>query len=303
MQQPHDETPFCMAPDPAPRAPSFTMPTGACDTHFHAFPTGHEHRYVAARSYTPPPLEMSDYARIAETLGLERAVVIQPSVYAEDNAATLAISQSDPERLRAVVSVTNDVTDAELETFHAKGARGIRVNVVDSGGMTFASIDETLAFTARIRDLGWHIEFLAHVENFEDIGAVLAASHVPVVFGHLGYTKTHKGVSDPGFQRFLDAFKQGKAWAKLTGPYRISARDRLPYTDVSDMARALIAANPARLLWGSDWPHVRHTGAMPNDGALLDLLAEWGCDAGLRQQILADNPAALYGFPEVSHKG
>jgi len=299
MSQQNDRIPFCPAPDPNPQAPSFSVPAGACDTHFHIFPKGHAHRYVSNRSYTPPPLEMRDFDAVASALGVARAVVIQPSVYAEDNTATLAVSRAEPDRLRAVVSVTADVTDKELEAFHAAGARGIRVNVVDSGGMTFASIDEALAFTARIKGLGWHIEFLAHAETFDDIDTVLAASHVPVVFGHLGYTKVSKGLDDLGFQRFLSAFRDGQAWVKLTGPYRISALDRLPYTDMIEMAHALIAANPSRLLWGSDWPHVRHTGVMPNDGALLDQLADWGCTAAQRQAILVDNPAQLYGFPPV----
>lgn len=295
------DVPFCPAPDDAPRGASFEMPTGACDTHLHVFPHGHAHRYVPDRSYTPPPLEMADYDKVATALGIERAVIIQPSVYAEDNAATLEVSRADPDRLRAVVSVTHDVTDAQLEAFHAAGARGIRVNVVDSGGMTFPSIDDALAFTARIADLGWHIEFLAHVEDFDDIDAVLAASHVPVVFGHLGYTNVRKGLDDPGFQRFLSAFHSGQAWVKLTGPYRISALDRPPYSDITEMAQALLAANPSRLLWGSDWPHVRHKGVMPNDGVLLEQLGDWGCDAALRQQILVDNPAQLYGFPAVEN--
>lgn len=275
------------------------MPKGACDTHFHAFPAGHEHRYVPDRSYTPPLAPIADYNRVASALGIERAVVIQPSVYAEDNSATLQVSRAEPDRLRAVVSVTKDVTDAELEAFHAAGARGIRVNVVDSGGMTFPSVQDALDFTARIADLGWHIEFLAHVETFEDIGTLLAASHVPVVFGHLGYTHARKGLTDPGFQRFLGAFEEGQAWVKLTGPYRISSLDRFPYADITEMAHALILANPDRLLWGSDWPHVRHQGVMPNDGSLLQQLHDWGCDAALRDRILVDNPAALYQFPAL----
>lgn len=300
MSNQSNESPFCAAPDPAPHGPSFEMPAGACDTHLHVFPAGHEHRYVPDRSYTPPPLEMADFDAVAAALGIERAVVIQPSVYGEDNAATLAVTRAAPERLRAVVSVTSDITDAELEQFHTAGARGIRVNVVDSGGMTFASVEDALAFTARIAHLGWHIEFLAHVETFEDIDAVLAASHVPVVFGHLGYTHARKGIDDAGFQRFLRAFDAEQAWVKLTGPYRISALDRFPYSDMIEMAQALICANPSRLLWGSDWPHVRHKGIMPNDGSLLEQLNDWGCDAPLRRQILVDNPAQLYGFEALT---
>ena len=299
MTQQQNGTPLCASPDPAPRAPSFDMPAGACDTHFHIFPSGHEHRYVPDRSYTPPPLEIADYDRVARALGIQRAVVIQPSVYAEDNTATLDVAGSDPSRFRAVVSVTQKVTDAELEAFHAAGARGIRVNVVDSGGMTFPTIKDALAFTARIADLGWHIEFLAHVETFQDINDVIASSHVPVGFGHLGYTSAKSGLHDPGFQRFLAAFQDGQTWVKLTEPYRISALDRYPYTDIAEMAGAQIEANPDRLVWGSDWPHVRHKGMMPNDGSLLEQLADWGCDAPLRRKTLVDNPAVLYGFPEL----
>ncbi len=295
----HDDIPFCAAPDPVPRKPAFQMPTGACDTHFHIFPTGYEERYVPERSYTPLPAEITEYRRVAQTLGLERGVVVQPSVFAEDNAATLSFSAAHPETLRAIVSVTKDVTDAELEVFHAAGARGIRVNVVDSGGMTFPSVDDAISFTSRIADLGWHIEFLAHVEKIEDIGALLATSKVPVVFGHLGYTNASKGVNDPGFRRFLDAFKEGQAWVKLTGPYRISKADGPPYADIDPMADALIAANHSRLVWGTDWPHVRLPGFMPNDGALLDMLGDWACDAALRKQILVDNPALLYGFSDL----
>jgi len=299
MTQQQKNTPFCASPDLDPHAPVFDMPAGACDTHFHVFPSGHEHRYVPDRSYTPPPLEISDFDRVAAALGIERAVVVQPSVYAEDNAAMLEVSSADPNRLRAVVSVKPEVSDAELEAFHAAGARGIRVNVVDSGGMTFPSVEDALSFTARIVDLGWHIEFLAHVETFEDINSVLSSSQVPVVFGHLGYTNAAKGLNDPGFQRFLAAFEEGQAWVKLTGPYRISTLDRFPYTDITEMAEALISANPDRLIWGSDWPHVRHRGKMPNDGALLEQLADWGCDASLRKKVLVDNPAELYGFPDL----
>lgn len=296
MMKPTSDIQSCASPDPSPRTPAFDMPAGACDTHFHIFPAGHEHRYVTDRSYTPPALEISDFDNVARSLRIERAVVVQASVYGEDNTATLEVVSANPERLRAVISIDKDATESDLVSYHAQGVRGIRVNVVDSGGMTFSSIDEALAFTARIKDFGWHIEFLAHVETFEDIGSILAASHVPVVFGHLGYTKVTKGTDDIGFQRFLDAFQEGAAWVKLTGPYRISNLDRFPYSDVTNMAQALIEANPDRLLWGSDWPHVRHVGVMPNDTDLLEQLSSWGCDASLRKQILVDNPAFLYGF-------
>ena len=63
------------------------------------------------------------------------------------------------------------------------------------------------------------------------------------------------------------------------------------------LAHVFVKHAPERMLWGSDWPHVNLDGmVMPNDGDLLDLLAEWVPDAARRQRILVDNPAALYGF-------
>ena len=62
------------------------------------------------------------------------------------------------------------------------------------------------------------------------------------------------------------------------------------------MSLPVIAAAPERIVWGSDWPHVMVQATMPNDGDLLDALAEWAPDPVDRHRILVDNPARLYGF-------
>ena len=64
------------------------------------------------------------------------------------------------------------------------------------------------------------------------------------------------------------------------------------------MAKALIATNPERLVWGSDWPHPSFKGQMPNDGDLLDDLFNWA-DAETANKILIDNPERLYGFLKI----
>jgi 2-pyrone-4,6-dicarboxylate lactonase len=120
---------------------------------------------------------------------------------------------------------------------------------------------------------------------------------VPMSVGHTGYTKAVAGGLDhPGFREFLAMLRDGFFWVKLTGPYRISARVKFPYDDVTAMAKAVIAAAPDRVVWGSDWPHVMVAADMPNDGDLLDALAEWAPDPVQRNRILVDNPARLYGF-------
>jgi predicted TIM-barrel fold metal-dependent hydrolase len=136
-----------------------------------------------------------------------------------------------------------------------------------------------------------------HVDECPDLDRTFADFPVDVVFGHLGYVRTDKGVGDTGFQALLRLLKSGRAWVKLTGPYRISTLDA-PHPDTTAFAHALLAAEPTRLVWGSDWPHVKGEWSipMPNDADLADLLQTWIPDANLRKQVLVDNAARLYGF-------
>ena len=95
---------------------------------------------------------------------------------------------------------------------------------------------------------------------------------------------------------------------KLSGAYRVSklAPD---YADVLPLARALIAANRERIVWGTDWPHPDSYPSPAygplevrpffdiDDGRLLNQLARWAPEPAVRRMILVDNPARLYGFP------
>jgi predicted TIM-barrel fold metal-dependent hydrolase len=139
------------------------------------------------------------------------------------------------------------------------------------------------------------VEFLMHVDEFPDFDRLFADFPVDVVLGHLGYMRTDKGLDNPGFQAMLRLMQRGKCWVKLTGPYRISTQP-LPHRDTIPFGAALLEAAPARVIWGTDWPHVMVKGAMPNDGDLADLLLGWVPDATLREQVLVKNPAKLYGF-------
>ena len=171
------------------------------------------------------------------------------------------------------------------------------MNLVDRGGMPFSSLAALGRMAERIRDFGFHIELLVHVESFPELRHLAENTCVPLSVGHIGYTKAASGgIDHPGFQEFLALLRDGHFWVKLTAPYRISAGDNFPYPDIAPMAEAVVKTAPDRVIWGSDWPHVIHYRGMPNDGDLLDALADWVPDAGLRQRILVDNPARLYGF-------
>jgi len=296
---PSESAPLCAAYDPKPRRPRVTLPPRACDTHAHicgpidAFP------YSERRVYTPPDALLGAYRHMLDTLGVERAVLVQPSVYGTDNTVMLkAMGEIGLGRCRGVAVVDDDVSDAELERLHAAGVRGVRINVVDVAedkGMLPMRTLRPLA--ERVKRFGWHVEFLMHTDEFPGMDAQFADFPVDIVLGHLGYMKTDKGLAHAGFQSMLALMRAGKCWVKLTGPYRISTQ-ALPHADTVAFAHALLKAAPERVLWGTDWPHVMVKGAMPNDGDLADLLPGWIPDEKTREQVLVSNPAALYGFNE-----
>ena len=300
MTSENSGAPPCAPPDFNSRKPALTLPQPACDTHAHILGPIAKYPYSPARVYTPPDCLLDEYRKMLATLGIERAVLVQPSVYGSDNTVMLEAMRAATKAgsaFRGVAVVDDSITDAALGGLNAAGVRGVRVNIVDvkdrkPGTLPMA---ELTALAQRIAPMGWHMEFLMHCDEFPDMDRTFADFPVDIVLGHLGYMKTSLGVTNPGFQALLRLMKTGKAWVKFTGPYRISG-EPLPYADTIAYAHALIAANPQRVLWGSDWPHVMVKSAMPNDGDLCDLLSGWIPDAALREQVLVKNPAKLYGF-------
>ncbi len=292
-----DPYPYCQAPDPNPTPVTFDVPAGAVDCHAHIFGPESRYPYSSARGYTPPGASLEKYLNLHQTLGgIDRAVLTQPSVYGIDNSCMMDALDKMGDRFRAVVALAEDVTDRELEALHKRGARGVRVNLVDKGGMPFDDINAVRRFTERLKDIGWHLEVLVHVHEFEDLRTTMNSMAVDVSVGHLGYMKTDHGIDHPGFQEFLDLLKDGHCWVKVSGSYRVTCDDVPPYNDVEPFAQALIEANEERVLWGTDWPHPVFKGTMPNDGALMEQLLSWAPDENLRKKILVDNPHSLYGF-------
>lgn len=291
------EPPACAAFDPEPRKPRITLPPHACDTHAHICGPKARYAYYSERIYTPADALLADYQHMLATLGVERAVLVQPSVYGTDNTVMLEAMKAAGPQFRGVAVVAEDISARELERMHDAGVRGVRVNIVDvkdrkAGTLPLAALRK---LALKVAPFGWHLEFLMHVDEFPDLDRMLADFPVDTVYGHLGYMRTDKGTAAPGFQALLRLMQEGRAWVKLTGPYRISTQP-LPHADTNAYAHELIKAASKQVIWGTDWPHVMVKGAMPNDGDLCDLLGDWIPDSALRKQVLVDNPARLYGF-------
>jgi 2-pyrone-4,6-dicarboxylate lactonase len=291
------EAPTCAPPDFNPRKPRVKLPIGACDAHAHILGPASRYAYSSARVYTPPDCLLPDYLKMLSALGVERAVLVQPSVYGTDNTVMVKAMKAAGSCFRGVAVVAGNVSEAELRKLDTAGVRGVRVNLIDVKDRKPGSlpIDLLKGLATRVAPLGWHMEFLLHVDELPELDRAFAGFPVDIVLGHLGYMKTERGLKAPGFQALLRLLRAGRCWIKLTGPYRISS-EVLPYRDTVPLAHALLDANPERVVWGTDWPHVMARGAMPNDGDLADLLSDWIPDAALRERVLVRNPVRLYGL-------
>jgi len=289
----------CPPPDRSPRSPRTRLPAGACDTHAHICGPAARFPYADERIYTPPDSTLDDYLHLLAVLGIERAVLVQPSVYGTDNRALLDALSRRRQGLRGVAVVAPDVAADTIRAFDDAGIRGVRLNLVDHAGeRNVVPLDVVQTIARAIAPYGWHIEFLVNLDEAPAFAQAIPGLPVDVVVGHLGYPRRGAGgwFNAASLDAFLRLFETGRCWVKLTGPYRISGAPDLPYADVTPLARRLASVNPERLIWGTDWPHVMNKKPMPNDGDLTDLIADWLPDAALRERVLVANPAALYRF-------
>ncbi len=287
----------CLPPDRNPRKPIVALPRGAVDTHVHVFAP--PYKLSPHRGYNPPDSTLADLKHLHTTLGIDRVVFTQPSVYGVDNSAILdgmaALNAESPDRARAVAAITLDIRDDELAALDARGVRGVRLNTDNKGGMPIATA-AIPDLAARIAPLRWHIEFLFPGKDIIALMPTLAAVRVPISIAHFAYQPATAGVSAPGFKALIELMRRGNTWMKISGANRVSATDLLPYDDVKPMAEALIEAAPDRIMWGTDWPHPNKYLVNPNDGDLVGAFGDWVTDDAMRRRIMVDNPAEFYRF-------
>jgi 2-pyrone-4,6-dicarboxylate lactonase len=268
------------------------FPAGACDCHAHVFGPQGSSPYLPNAAYIPPDAQPGEYARMLGTIGCQRAVLLQPSVYGTDNRCMRAAMQSGVFNFRGVAVVEETVSDAELEALHRAGVRGVRINLASkTAGLTF---EQAPRLAARIQPLGWHLQFFVHIDRSPGCEGAIGHMAVPCVIDHFGHVPAADGVGSQGWEALLRLARLRHVWFKLIGPYRISTQWPF-HPDVAPLARALVAAAPDRCVRGTDWPHP-NARQMPNDGDLADTLGEWLPDAAARHAVLVENAARLYGF-------
>lgn len=274
----------------AKKTPRLTAPKGACDTHMHfyngAFPS------APTALMTPPDAGVDDYRALQKRLNLERVVIVQPSTYGRDNSCQLAALKAIGENARGVMVVDTSTSNAELDRLTRLGVRGARFHMLPGGIVPWEMLEEV---AARVHNFGWHIQLQMNGREFPLREAVLKRLPGMLVVDHVGRFMGPVATDDPAFKTLLRLLETGRCWVKLSGPYESSLSGAPDWADVALEARALAKAAPERMLWASNWPHPGHQNP-PDEADLLDVLLDWVDDETVRNKILADNPAELYGF-------
>lgn len=269
--------------------PRFALPPGSCDAHFHVFEPGYPQ--VKQPLYTFPDAPLQKYLDLADFLGLERMVLVQPTFYGTDNTLILDVLRQVGSRCRAVVRVDEDITDAELDRYHQLGVRAIRLDLFARAAMPINEIvDYVRRMARRTAPRGWHLQFYTPGTVVRDLLPFLADFEETFVIDHMGYMKEEDGLGAEDAENLLKVFGQGNCWIKLSGPYRIAKQK--PLSTVEELGRSLVSTRPDRLVWGSDWPHLPD--GRRDTGELLNLLADWAPDQSDRHKILVDSADTLF---------
>lgn len=296
----------------AQSVPAFDVPRGACDCHVHVFGPRERFPFSPERVYTPGPASLEDLQALHRALGVDRVVIVQASVYGADNRCLVDALHRLGGRARGVAVVDEAAGEDELHAMGRAGVRGARVNLQSAGRDDPAAARDALRRAAeRVAPLGWHVQLYTNLTLLAALHEAVLALPVPLVVDHFGLADPAQGVTQAGFDVLLSLVRSGRGYVKLSAAHRLS---RAPdHADVAPLARALIEANPQRVLWGTDWPHTgggsgrraapARDGIEPfqpvDDGRGLDRLNRWAADPLQLRRILVDNPARLFGFAPV----
>ncbi len=281
-----------------------TLPRGSCDCHVHVF--GDERRFPLAptASYRPAPSSLDELRGMHRALGVERVVLIQPSVYGTDNRSLVNTLRELGPTARGVAVIDPGADEAELLSLHDAGVRGVRLNLAAGAIENLSALRDQLRRTAeRIQGLGWHVQIFASSRVVAAILDVVPGLLVPVVFDH--FARGPDGTDDPiVLERLPELLRNGHAYVKLSAPYFVSrTEDR---SDLLRLAGLYVSAGPGRILWGSNWPHVAGgvgtavsgtVDRLPIDERLeLSILRSGFKDVGDFALAMSANAVSLYGF-------
>ncbi|WP_316715153.1 amidohydrolase family protein [Sphingosinithalassobacter sp. CS137] len=285
----------------APSKPRFVPPPGAVDAHCHVFGPAERFPFSPKAKYLPQDAGPDMLFALRDRLGFARNVIVQASCHGTDNAAMLHAIAKSQGRARGVAVVDPAIGAAELAMLDGGGIRGIRFNFLKR--LVDDAPKDRFLDVARRLPKGWHVVVYFEADILDELRPFLDAIPVPLVIDHMGrpdVTQGPGGADMRAFRALLDSRED--IWFKATCPDRLDPAGP-PWDDFAGAVAPLVADYPDRALWGTDWPHPNMQDAIPDDGALVEMIPRIAPTPELQHKLLVANPMRLYWPEEVRAKG
>lgn len=275
-----------------PSTPCFVPPPGAIDAHCHVFGPQAQFPFSAKAKYLPADAGPDKLFALRDRLGFSRNVIVQASCHGTDNAATLDAIAKSGGQARGVAVVDPSISARDLSALHDGGMRGVRFNFLKRL-VENAPKDAFLELSDRL-PAGWHVVVYFEADILAELRPFLDAIPVPLVIDHMGRPNVAQGSHGPdmrAFRALLDS--RTDIYFKATCPDRLDPKG-LPWDAFVGAVAPLVADYPGRALWGTDWPHPNMQDAIPDDGALVDVIPRIAPTAAAQRKLLLDVPEQLY---------
>ena len=277
-----------------PSKPKLKLPPGACDAHVHVFGPRARFPFAAGRSYTPSDAPKETLFKLHEFLGIERCVIVHTAAHGYDLSVTADAMAAKSGAYLGVALVPSTISMDELKRLDAQGFRGARFHYMKHLGAG-EPIDAVIDFGKRLADIGWHLQLHMEADLIGTLAPAIHRSAVPVMIDHIGRVDAARGLEQQPFRNLLALLADKNVWVKVSGVDR-ATRAGPPYADAVPFARKLVAEFGDRCVWGTDFPHPNHQPPVPDDGLLVDLIAEMAPSEAERQALMVDNPQRFYCF-------
>jgi predicted TIM-barrel fold metal-dependent hydrolase len=277
------------------------LPAGACDSAAHVYDDTERSRLSEARKYQPPAAGLNALLALHDKLGIQRGVLVQPTTYGTDHRLLFDALARTGGRYRGAMLVDDATGAADFEEAHQRGVRAVRFHLWKFLAQPFrrALFDRTVE---RIAPLGWHVKL--HLKGDELVAheSLVRSARVPVVIDHMAHVEHAAGIEAAPRRLLLDLVREEACWVQIANCDRWSAVGAPSYADAIPFMAALLAANPDRCIWGTDWPHIlyKRPGALdappPDDGDLVAAFLKAAGSDATAERVLVHNPAQLYGW-------
>ncbi|KAH7085072.1 hypothetical protein BKA63DRAFT_498890 [Paraphoma chrysanthemicola] len=277
------------------------MPKQAWDCHMHV--TSPDYPLAPTAAYTPSLHSLQHAMKFESSIGVPNIVLVQPSIYGNDNSCLLdALKEIGPRHGRGVVGIDpNRIELATLKEWHELGVRGVRLNLKSNNTQfTEQSLHVTLNhYAAAIKSLNWVLELFIGMEDIPLLERVSGDLGVKLCIAHFGAPtlppvekRTHpiNPYALTGFQSLVNLLRGGNTWVKFSAAYRFDADPEM--RGIEALAKELLQVAGDRIVFASDWPHTRFDGL--DVKPFVDKCLQWTDAEGLSEEVFVRNASMLW---------